>query len=71
MGHAGKHGVMDSGKRMPYWTWFDHMRPQSPSPVTFFLKQHHAYSNKTMTLSSVTPYGTVGAGAIFTHDKNL
>jgi hypothetical protein len=37
------------------WGWLEHLKPQSPPPVTHFLYQSHPYSNKATTPDAI-PY---------------
>jgi hypothetical protein len=40
--------------------WLEHLRPQSPLLMTYFLQQSHIYSIKAIPPSSATPYEPMG-----------
>jgi hypothetical protein len=48
----------------------EHLRPQSPLPVTHFL-QGHTYSNKATPLNSATPYGPIWAISLTMTTKHV
>ena len=51
---AGRHGSLEFyiwiGRQqeewMRHWAWLEHLRLQSPLPVTYFFKQSHTHSHK-------------------------
>jgi hypothetical protein len=45
---------------MRHSAWLEHLRPQSPPPVTHFLQQSHTYIVKATPPISATPYGLLG-----------
>jgi hypothetical protein len=41
-------GTQEAG-REELWVWFEHLKPSSPCPMSYFLQQSHTYSNKGHT----------------------